>query len=411
MAKGQYGEQCISEHTVMIHDRGGVQKVHQLVDVTTLVYGRRLDGISEARFTLAGAACGAQAQKIDEIALAVRRYEAVIFRGGLRVWEGPIVQVETGKADAVFIAHDVKEYLDYTPLTEPWPIETGRVPGSPAGSPVPMTNRIEEIIEHELTVEYDMRVGTGGAAQIVTVPRWEQMDPPINVLGYIDIRHSATLYTRSNTEAFQMMLGEHLDSLSEGNLNYTVVGRRIVIWDSAEAIGRTRTVTDADFYGDIRVIAAGTEHASIGHVSATRPEDDDDAPLPPPPPGVVYGVGNAGGPNDYNGVWTHIASLDQEDGSDDPTQDELNSQAQRVIAGRTPVPTEIRVPDGAGIRLSHDLGIQHLVPGTIMPVLAVLNIRKVSQDQMISSVTVTETPEGETIQVSLISAGDVTAVA
>lgn len=412
MAEGQYGEQCISIHTVMVHDRGGVQRVHQLVDVASLSYGRRLDGVSEATITLAGAACGEQAEKIRDIAASVRRYEAVIFRGNTRVWEGPIVQAETGRASAIFIAHDVKAYLDGTPLSVDWPLETGRAPGDPEGSSVPMTARIETILEHELTVEYNARVGTGVAAQVITIPRWEQLDPPINVYPHLDIRHSPTLYTRSNTVAFQMMAGEHLDALSDGNLNYTTVGRRLVIWDSAYAIGRTRTVTDADFYGDIRVIAAGSEHAAIGHVSTSRPDDESGEPLPAPGPGVVYGVGNAGAPNDYYGVWTRLSSLEQEEGSgEDPTQDDLNSQAQRVVSGRTPVPVEIRVPDGAGLRLSHDLTIDHLVPGVIFPVLADLNIRKISQDQILSAMTVTETPAGETIQVSLISAGSVTAVA
>lgn len=403
-------EPCISVHRVMIHDRGGERRVYEIKDVTSVKWARVLDETSAAEIVVSGRACDEQGDLLNEVAEATRRYEVVIFRGDDRVWEGPIVQVETGSASARIVAHDVKEYLDYTPLSRDWPVETGAT-GGPA-DPVPMTSRVETIIEWELTTEYEARVGTGLAAEIVTVPRWEQLDPPINVLLHLDVRPSATLYTRSDTVAFQMMLGEHLDALAEGTLDYATVGRRLVIWDSAYAIGRTRTLTESDFYGDIRVIAAGTEHAAVGHVSATRPEnpDADGRPLPPTGPGVVRGVGNAGGPNDYYGVWTRLASLDQEEGSDEPTQDDLNSQASRVIVGRTPVPTEIRVPDGAGLRLSHDLTIQHLVPGVVMPVLAKINIRQVSQDQRLTRVEVTETSAGEQITVALVSAGAVSEV-
>lgn len=397
MATGIWGEQCISLHRVMIHDRGGVQRVHQLVDITSVKWTRKLDNTSEAEIILAGQSCGQQADVINDVAAAVRRYEMVIFRGNVRVWEGPVVQVTTTRTTAVFIAHDVKEYLDQTPLSKDWPTTTALYP---------MTDRISAILDYELTVPYNMRIGTGGAGTVVQVLRWELLDPPANIYPFIDVRPSTTLYTRSDTVAFQMMVGEHLDNLADGNLNYTVVGRSLVIWDSAFSIGRTRTVTDADFSGDVTVISAGTEHASVGHVSASRPEE-----ATAPVAGVVPGVGNAGGVHPYYGVWTMINSLEQEEGQDTPTQDELNSQAQRVIVGRTPVPTEIRVPDGASLTLSHDLTINDLVPGVIIPVLADLNIRRVSQDQRLSVLTVAETPDNETIQVTLISAGDVTSVA
>uniref|UniRef100_A0AAU7J811 Minor tail protein n=2 Tax=unclassified bacterial viruses TaxID=12333 RepID=A0AAU7J811_9VIRU len=404
-------EPCITLHRVMIKDRGGERHVDELRDITQLVWNRERSKTSRAEIIVSGAACQSQRDLLNDIADATHRYEVVIYRGNDRVWEGPIIQTETGASIAVIVAHDGKEYWDNTPLSQDWPISTGAT-GGPS-DPVPMTNRIETIIEWELTTDYQARIGTGSSAEVVTIPRWEQLDPPINMLLHLDVRHSPTLYTRSDTVAFQMQLGEHLDALSEGNLDYCVIGRRVVIWDSAYAIGRTRTLTESDFYGDVRVIAAGTDHSIIGHVSATRPDnpDSDGRPLPPVGPGVVRGVGNAGRADDYYGVWTRLTSSNEEEGGEEPTQDELNSQASRTIAGRTPVPVEIRIPDGAGIRLGPDLSIQHLVPGVIMPVLANLNIRRIAQDQRLDSVRVTETPAGEQINVSLTSAGPAMEVA
>jgi hypothetical protein len=163
-------------------------------------------------------------------------------------------------------------------------------------------------------------------------------------------------------------------------------------------------VTDADFYGDIEVIQAGSEHWSIQHISAQRPEtlDGEQQTNPPVPgPGVVFGVGNAGNADPYYGVWTNVNSLTTEDGNDNPTQDALNSQAQRGVIGRTPVPIEIEVPSGAGFGLSATIGINDLVAGVEMPVVAKLNIRQVSQLQVLDELKVTETSAGETVAVSL----------
>jgi hypothetical protein len=388
----------------MIHDRGGERRKYQLVDLDSVSWGRIRSKKSQATVTLSGRACAAQASIIDDVSRAARRYEMVIFRGEDRVWEGPIIQARTRRDTATFIANDIKEYLDHTAMSIDWP-------NADAGGFPLMTDRIEAIINYELSTPYEMRVSTGGAAHVVTVPRWEFVDPPANVLPHLDVRFSDSLLTRSTVVAFQMMVGEHLDNLSEGGLDYTTVGRTLLIWDSATSIGQTRKLTDADFYGDIEVVSAGSEHASIGHISATRPTESADNPLPPPDPGVVFGVGNAGGENDYYGVWTTIHTLEQEEGSGDPSQDELNSQAQRRIVGRTPVPVELIIPDGAGLRLSHDLGINQLVPGVMMPVAATLNLRPVQQDQRLDSLRVNETAAGEAIQVTLVSAGDVLGLA
>lgn len=124
-----------------------------------------------------------------------------------------------------------------------------------------------------------------------------------------------------------------------------------------------------------------------------------------------FAVGSAGGPDDYYGVWTHITTSQNEEGTSDPSQDELNSQAARNLLGRNPVPVEIRVPTGGGIKPSFDLTVADLVPGVEVPVLATLNLRRVSQLQRIDRVTVTEDSQREEVGVKLVPYGDVTGVA
>ena len=55
-----------------------------------------------------------------------------------------------------------------------------------------------------------------------------------------------------------MTVGEHLRNLAEGGLDFTVIGRRLLIWDSATSIGRTRQLTDADFTEHTRMVFVET---------------------------------------------------------------------------------------------------------------------------------------------------------
>jgi hypothetical protein len=399
---GIYGENCVQGHTALIYDRGGRNRWRQLVDLSAVRWGRTRDAFSDAEITIAGRSCAAQGDTITGI--QPRRHELVIWRGSERVYEWPIREVATYRDRAVIRANDIGAYLDATPLTDDYDWQVGEpVPGLESAL---MTERVRFILDRELTVPYTMTVGTGGAATVVTVPRWENLDPAINVLAHADIRRSSTLYTRSSTLAFEMTLGEHLANLAEGGLDFTTVGRRLVVWDSAIALGRTRVLTDADFDGELEIILAGGDHFSVSHTSAQRDANEGDAPGEDPP-----SVGNAGGEDPYYGVWTNITSLSSEDGSDSPTQDALNSQAQRDLVGLTPAPLEIRVPEGSTLRTSSTLGINALVPGVIMPVRAELNVRRVQQDQRLDAVSVTETAaDGEVIKVTLSSVGAVAVV-
>jgi hypothetical protein len=377
VAQGQYGP-CIEHHSIAIYDRGGARLAHSLVDIADLEYGRERDAKSASQFIVAGQACRAQASVIAEVAEATGRYEAVVSRGQERVWEGPLRRVETLSDRAVFMATDIKEYLDRTSLSVDWP-------GPDLGGPPLMGDRLEEIITWELSEDYVMDTNGGP----VTVTRWENLTPPINVLPFMLV-YPGTVPTRSSTLAFQMMLGQHMDDLVDGGIDYTVVGRRLVIWDSSLSIGQTRVLTDADFLGDIAVIRDASQHRSISHLSAGQEGEDG-----------TRGVGHAGATHPYYGSWENIVSQQSEEGTSDPTQTELNTQANRDILHRTPVPMEVRVPDGVGIRLTHDLTIAHLVPGTIMPVVTAKNIQVVRQPQRLDSMKVKETSAGEVVTVSL----------
>lgn len=381
---------CVTNHTVTIHDRGGIVRLWQLTEIASIEWSRLLSQKSTATVVLNGKQClVAQADVLN--AIEPRRHEMVIWRGTERVWEGPIVDLRTTSTTATIVAADGQEYLDGTVLSRSWPITaTGK-----------MTDRFKEIITWELTQPYNARVQTGAASNVISMTRWEQQVPPANILPYMEVHPGKTL-TRSATDPFQMMLGEHMAALAKSGVDFTWIGRKLLIWDSTSALSQTRILTESDFGGDVEVISSGTDFAAIGHTNAATWSENNS-----------FYWGSAGKADPYYGPWTRLGTNDTEEGdgagggqTQDPTQDSLNSQAAAAIAGRNPVPIEIRMVSG-GLQLSHDLTVHDLVPGILMPIQATLNIRPLSQMQMLVAVTVREDGVDETITPTLMAVGPV----
>lgn len=349
--------ECVSGHSAYIYDRGGKNRIAQLKNLSQVKWGRRRDEFSEGSITVEGDSCSEQADLLASI--EPKRHELVIFRGSQRVWEGPVWRVAWGAETVEVFAHDVTSYLHGTPMTQAYSNAFPNVG--------PVSTRIGNIITNEMSV-------------------WEALDPPANVLPHLVVHHYPNeAETTAVTKPYEMTVGEHLDALAHrSGIDYTTVGRAIHIWDTSRNLGTLRTWTEADFFGQIIITAYGADHTEVAVVIA---EDGR--------------FGTAGTASSYYGPWTKIFTVYNEEGTEGPTQAQLDSQAQRNIVGRTPVPVEVRVPDNSGIRLSHDLTIDDLVCGVQVPLRATLNARKLSQLQKIDIVTVTETANGETIQVTL----------
>ena len=374
MATGVYGGGCIEAHTVYIFDRGGKTRVAQLVDVSSVNWSRDRDGISEATIRVEGSACSAQADILA--AIEPKRSELVIFRGLDRVWEGPVWRVNWHSNYVEVNAHDIFQYILETPLTQTYD-NRYRAKYDKNGdivqvytSPVECTTRINTILQAELAV-------------------WEALDPAVNILPHLVIHHFPNeAKTTSFTKPFEMTVGEHIQHLAHyGGIDFACVGRALHVWDVSRSLGRTRTMTEADFFSEVIITAYGADMTSSVYVVA---EDG------------TYGHAAESSP--YYGPWTKILTAYNEEGTPAPTQSELNSQAKRNLNGRMPTPVQVRVPDNSGIRLTDSFTINDLIPGVQVPVLATLNARRLSQLQKIDHMQVTETPEGESVQVTLTPA-------
>lgn len=369
---------CVTGHTAFIYDRGGVTRIGQIRDMASVVWRRDRDSVSQADIVIAGDACAEQAEFLANI--EPKRHELVIFRGQERVWEGPVWRVGWEPGAVTINAHDVCEYLFWQPLTQTW---------DNSGVDVTLaTTRQQEIITYEMS--NDWVIPQEDPTPDITVTAWENISPPANVLPFLTIHHSPNeAETAAITVPFEMTVGEHLQySSRHGGIDFTAIGRAIHIWDTSRPLGKTRMLTDADFLAGAIVTAYGADHTVYGVVSADNGT-----------------VGFAWTDDSYYGPWTKIFSVYDQEATEEPTQAELNSQAWRNVTGRNPVPVEVRIPDNTGIRLDDTLTIDQLVPGVQIPLLATLNARKVSQDQKLDLLVVSETgQDGETIQVTLTPA-------
>ncbi len=370
---------CQAGHRAFITDRGGKRRIAELTDISQVSWDRRRDETSDGSIFLQGGSCARQASILESI--EPMRHELVLFRGSERVWEGPINRVGDHSNWTEVAAHDVSLYAYGRPLSKMWDNTYA------GGGSTEVTTRMEEIFAYEFSNPATFLDDDGITP--VTMPAWESLSPPANVLPHLVVHHFPNeAGTSALTTPFQMSVGEHLDNYAQsGGIDYTVVGRAIHIWDVSRGIGQTRTLTEADFFGEVIVTGYGSDFASFAF---TVSQDGR--------------YGGAGANSDFYGPWAKMFTVYDEDESHVPTQADLNSQARRNLSGRSPVPVEVRIPDGSGIRLSNGLGIMDLVPGVRVPLRATLNARRLVQTQKIDLVKVTETADGETIQLTLLPA-------
>lgn len=399
---------CVTGHSAFIYDRGGTRHIASLRDLSLVKYERVRDNISEATVRLLGDACSDQQGIID--AIRTHRHEMRLFRGDEIAWEGVIHRAASTDGEAEIVAKDILTYLDYQPLTQTYSNAT--VGGVKHVDTV--TGRIEKIIEYELSHGRIMRVPKAGNNAHVTRLRalgWtidtvasnggfdvhlpaleaDELLPAINVLAHMNVHHFPNeAETTAVTEPYEYTVFEHLLSLARrAGIDFTVVGRALHIWDVSRNLGRLPQWTEANFTDKIIVTEYGSDHTQAAYSSAQN---------------GLYGSALNLENLEFYGPWTTIYTAYQEEGTPDPSQVELNSQARRNVSGRSPAPIEVRVPDNASLILDDTVTLRSLVPGTQVMLRATLAARQVAQLQKIDHVVVTEDEKGEHIQVTLTPA-------
>lgn len=359
---------CIAGHRAFIHDRGGVQRIAELENLTSCKWSRVRDDASEGQVNISAVYCDPQSDVLNIIEPG--RHELVIYRGDTRVWEGPITRMSFDSLGVSIFARDIMHYLYRTVM------EDGYTSRDPGPSEYVIT-RADRIITAELTRRDVAETGVGLAS--------------INVLPFLTLHQEATdAKCTVVTLPMQYTVFEHIDKLAEDyGMDYTVIGRALHLWDTHEPLAQIETATESDFLGDFTLTSFGMELGTRAIVTDGR--------------GIW---GEDGGVDTYYGLWERLTTAYDEEVDDGPPPSQLamESQAIRALAGRNPTPLEVRVPENSSINPRGVFNIDNLVPGTWVPLRATLLTRPIQQMQKLHTMTVTETPGAENITISLIPA-------
>lgn len=358
-----------TQHAAFFSDRGG-DNIFAPADQMTLVRWNRVrDEISDAviRIAVGGAKC---ASILGD--LRTGRHELIIKRNGKDAWQGPITRLGYHSRYVEIEARDVLQYAYRKGIRNAYNNAHPNVEFT--------TRRTENIMRTEMA---DLETNS---------PR------PINFLPYLDIRTTnQTAKTSRSTLPYQLSVYEDIDYLAaRSGLDYTVLGRSLIVSDVHDTLDRTRVLTEADFIGDELIVTeygmelATTTIATDGQGrAATSSLRDLDL--------LAY----------YGPHWeilntSYDVTKDNATSTEPPTLQELASQASRDAAGRAPAPVVVRVPDGSAMHPATVAELyDQLFPGVRIPIRATMTARSAEQEQKLDKIRFEETPRGETVGVTM----------
>lgn len=238
MAGGRLG--C-GDYTVVVTDRCGSPRLCELINVSDIQWSRRLDDVSEATF-LVPLSSGKDESCCDCLGdIFPLCHEIQVFRNSELVWCGPVWNVTYRPEEVEIYARDV---LAWTEL---------RVPAGVIDFSVNTA---------EMTVIANNVLDVAFAEDDPCVLEFVQTFP--TTLTDIGIRF----------EAFDKTSREQLDDLAGIGLDFTVIGRSVVLGGEDLPVRAVGVLTDDNIYGDIEL----TKRADfIGNRFYVRYEGDDDA--------------------------------------------------------------------------------------------------------------------------------------
>ncbi|MFI7467401.1 hypothetical protein [Nonomuraea sp. NPDC049646] len=326
-------------HAAEIFDRDGarVAVAEKLIEVE---WTRVLDGVSSARvFVQPDDDCCERLGRVRSW-----RHRLVIWRDGEPVWEGPVRRPVWSAAGVEIPALDILSWLDV------------RVPHET------ISFRGEDLIDIAAWLIRDGFAPDDPGHQV-------QIVGPSRILGDRD-------YTLDVGQT-----GDHLRDLAATGIDYTAVGRTIVLLPE-DHCARVGSLTDADFPDGLNV-------AEEGGALATR--------------WIIHGhedvKGTAGGTHPYYGLLERVT--DETSVLDDAS---AAAAARARLRASSPAPVFL---DSSQTTLAPDAGVDvpSLVPGWCVDVTTTATCRNIAQSLKILGVRVRETADGESVSVQLAPAG------
>lgn len=357
------------KHRAYIYRRGGKVRVGELTGISYLDWERKRDDISTAKIIVSDwdVDCGELLKRLQTWA-----YEVVIYRDNgystERVWEGPLTLL-TYEQDSVTIhAKDVIAYAYRRIIKQ-------AMNDNVLGGTV--TDRALRVFQNAFAPD----------------------DP--NVLAYLTpIFNDDDARQYRATPAYSRTAFEEVDDMAaNAGLDYTAVGRAILIWSTKHRIGTLQEFRDSDFGAPPIVSEYGMSMANFysvsdgngihGEASRLGSDNEDD----------TYGLVEM-----LSSTWASDTVDGQGSFSSSGLQTVIQSfsdAAERSIADRFPPPVVVRVPDNTSLNPDAVVSIQQLVPGVLIPLRSTATLREVHGNQKLDSVKVVESGGNETISITM----------
>jgi hypothetical protein len=359
-----------------VYDQGGQRIMGEVTGITQYQWSRVRDDISACTLFTTGSSVDCSALMSE---LRCWAHEIVAFRDGVRVWEGPITRLGYHDDNVEIEARDPMIYVYRRIMRQGYNDNYRIVRRSKSG----------EVLE-----------GTGprsvvDRAAIIIRNALAPHDP--NVLPWLTrFDYANDAEEARSVPDWAKTAWEEVDSLAAtAGLDYTTVGRRIILHDTHRPIGLLAEMTNKDFFDSPVITEYGMSAANVFGV--TNGSGLHGAFAYPQETTVIDGQEIPGwggvGPiemlaSEY-GETESIGSPRTLTGSERRHRvQSLNRQAAANINGRWPPPLVARIADNSQLHPEANVGIQQLVPGVHIPLRAKTPYREFAQVQKLDSVTV-----------------------
>lgn len=362
-------------YRVFAYEQGGQKLLGEITPAVKLNFNRVRDDISGCTVFTNGYSsdCGSL-----YASLRSWMHELVVLRDGVRVWEGPITRIAYTTDSVEIEAKDVMAYVYRRIMRVGYNDAYRLVQAGTAGQPDEYLGLLSVVTR---------------AAMLVT-QALAPFDP--NVLPYLTaLEHPDDAKESRIVADWSRTCWEEVDDLAAtAGLDYTTVGRRILLWDTHRPIGRLPEMRDGDFSDSPIVTEYGMQLATFFAVTNGS--------------GVVGWHSEQKGMIPYGPIEQLASSYSDSEGAGGEVltpaaklaaEQALIEQAQRNISGRWPAPLIVRVPDNTTLSPKANIGFQQLIPGVWLPLRSVNTPRQVSQWQKLDSMSVEVDENGEKVHV------------
>lgn len=323
-------------YRVTLRDRTGPSILE--LDFEQLDWDRRLNQVSEATVQVPSSCCG----KLGEV--WPWRHELSVSRDGDEVWTGPVETIANCATGGIVVkAKDMLGWLEHRVIHN----------------------------DHDWTALPG--IGAVPAAAELIEDGFAPDDP--DVLKYMVQLGGVGVVGGRSYLANSKYVIDALTDLAKGSLDFTTIGRRIVLMPAGYALGQTALLTCEHFAGDVCTSVDGAATATRAVVTGN---------------GVT---GTAGGVDPYFGLLERLVD-DQRIGR----QSTADGQAAGLLLGVNPPPVLVQPPQGGnGLAPDSPVCLADLVPGVTVPVSVNCTCRTALQDMRLNQLSVSVTAEGETV--------------